>query len=199
MAVAFNPMQTLSGSNSFQLQSQGYIQGAFMDDPVSRMWLRSGIVSASLSQPLWGGLPIVESVPSEGNNLQTKQGVITLATTAAEITGWTVFNRAHSMLITPGNPVPQADSGMSIAYLRNNSNIRIPVKVDPALVSTLEGGSVIQQVSWDFTNNQLIAFATTALNVLIEDINANSKIVEYNSSTNTLTWSYGPAALIQIL
>lgn len=200
MAINFNPMTTLTGENSFQLQSQGYIQGAFMDDPVARMWLLPGIVANSVTQPVWGGIPIVESVPSlSSSKLQSAASELTIPTTIAEITGWTVFNRAHNMLITPGNPVPQATANMTVAYFRTGSNIRIPVKISSALATAVEGGSVTQQVAWDFTNNELTTYSTgTALPVKVLKVNDNSKVVNYDSGTGALSWSYGYGALIQI-
>ncbi len=201
MAVNFNPMLTLTGSNDFQLQSGGYIQGAFMDDPVSRMWLLAGNVASTVTQPVWGGLPITELVPSlAASQFQTAAPNVSLPTTVAAITGFTVFNRAHSMLITPGNPVPVAVANMSVAFLRLGSNIRIPVQISETLANALEDGAVNQQVTWDFTNNRLGTFATgdTALNVKVLNVSANSKIVNYDSTTGAVSWSYGYAALIQI-
>ena len=201
--LTFNPMQTISGSaNSFQLESQGYIQGAFMDDPVGRMWVLPGKVSSSNTQPLWGGLPIQENVPSLGTHTSgTREGEILYPTSAADVTGWTFFNRAHNMVITPGNPVPQAGAGMSIAYARNGSNIRVPVPASESLVEALEGNSIAQQVSWDFSTNQLTTHTSGTndpLPVKVIDVAGNSKIVNYDSTTNTLTWAYGYVALIQI-
>lgn len=201
-AINFNPMTTLTGSNSFQLQSTGYIQGAFMDDPVARMWVLPGLVANSVTQPVWGGIPITENVPSlsaEGNNLEQAAGNIVIPTTIEEITGFTFFNRAHNMIITPGNPVPQATANMNIAYARLGSNLRVPVKIDPTLASTLEGGAVNTQVAWDFTNNQLSAYSSgTALPVKVLSILDNSKVVNYDSGTGALSWDYTYAALIQI-
>ena len=60
-------------------------------------------------------------------------------------------------------------------------------------------GAVNQQVTWDFTNNRLGTFASgdTALNVKVLNVSANSKIVNYDSTTGAVSWSYGYAALIQ--
>lgn len=201
-SVSFDPMLTLSGGNSFQLQSQGYIQGAFMDDPVSRMWVLPGTVADSVTTPIWGGMAILESVPTlDPYTMGTIASPISIPSAANLVTGFTLFNRAHNMMITPGNPVPASYANMSVAYGRLGSNLRIPVKVDPALVTSLEGGSVIQNVSWDFTNCQLTAYVNGTNQILpvkILKVSSNSKIINYNSSTATLSWTYGLAALIQI-
>ena len=198
--VNFDPMKTLSGSNSFQLESQGYIQGAIMDDPVARMWLLPGVVASTVTQPVWGGIPITENVASLASSvLQTAANPLVIPTTVAEITGFTVFNRAHNMLITPGNPVPQSTVGMSVAYFRLGSNMRVPVQIDAATATALENGAINQQLTWDFTTNTLIPYASgTALPVKVLHLNANSKIVNYDSGTGALTWTYGYCALIQL-
>jgi len=198
--INFNPMETLSGSNSFQLESQGYIQGAFMDDPVARMWLLPGVVDNSVTQAVWGGMPITESVPAlDSHTTGTIASPLTLPSTIAGITGFTVFNRAHNMLITPGNPVPVSTANMNIAYFRLGSNIRIPVKISSALATAVEGGSITQQVAWDFSNHELTTYSSgTALPVKVLRVDSNSKVVDYNSSSGAVSWSYGYAALIQL-
>jgi len=200
--INFDPMQTLTGNNSFQTQSQGYIQGTFMDDPVSRMWLLTGQVPTGATQPYWGGIPIIENVPAiDLHTNGTLNAQLAIPTTADTVTGFTVFNRAHNMVITPGNNVPLAAGGMNIAYFRLGSNIRIPVSVSTALATALSGGSVTQNVSWDFTNNQLTTYVSgtnTLLPVKVLNVSENSKIVNYDSSTQAVTWAYGYAALIQL-
>lgn len=201
--INFNPMATLSGSsNSFQLESQGYIQGAFMDDPVARMWVLPGKVSTSNAYPLWGGIPIQENVPTVGTHTSgTRESDIIVPAAANDVTGWTFFNRAHNMIIAPGQPVPLSGLGMSVAYARNGSNLRIPVPIDSSLISSLEDQSIDTQVSWDFTKQMLVAYASSTnepLPVKILKIADNSKIVSFDSTTNAVSWTYGYAALIQI-
>lgn len=199
-SVNFNPMLTLTGQNSFQLQSTGLIQGAYRDDPVSRMWLVPGTVDSTVTQPVWGGIPITELTPSVAETeFQTSANLVTIPTTIAGITGFTVFNRANSMIITPGNNVPIATAGMSVAMFRLGSNIRIPVQCSSTLATALAGGAINQSVAWDFTTNQLEAYSSgTALPVKVVQVSANSKVVNYDSTTGAVTWAYGYAALIQI-
>lgn len=199
--INFDPMKTLTGANSFQLESQGYIQGAMMDDPVARMWLLPGLVDAAVTQPIWGGIAITESVPAiDAHTMGTVASPITVPGSGGTVTGFTVFNRAHNMLITPGNPVPQSTPGMSVAYFRLGSNMRIPVQCSAAVGAALAGGSTLQTVYWDYANYVLTnaAGTTLALNVKVLKVNSNSKIVNYNSGTGALTWAYGYCALIQL-
>lgn len=197
--VSFDPSLTLNGQNTFQKETQGWIQGAYMDDPTARMWLLSGIVDSTVTQPVWGGMAITENVASLTTD--NRQGSpLVIAADNAGITGFTTFNQAHNMIIVPGNKVPISVAGQNIAYFRLGSNIRLPVQVDPTLVASLEGNPITQQVSWDFTNQKLIAYSSGAgaLNVKVIAVNENSKYVTYNSSTGNVSWSYGPAALIQL-
>ncbi len=195
-AISFNPQQTTSPQNSFLLSTEGYVQGAFMDDPSSRMYLSSGVIAASVAQPVWGGMAITENVPA----VNTLGSSLALAANNAGVTGFTVFNQANNGIITPGNNVQQYGAGMTTSYFRTGSNARIAVQCSAALAAELDTGSVIQQVSWDFVNQQLIPYSAGvgALNVKVLSVNANSKIVSYNSSTGAVTWSTGAAAIIQL-
>ncbi|NDU92425.1 MAG: hypothetical protein G3I10_07425 [Ferrovum sp.] len=195
MALSFNPMQTTQPASSFLLQSDGYVQGAFFDDPSARLWLATGYIAYAVTQPIWGAMAITELVPTSnqlGNELE-------LATTVANTTAFTVFNQASNMIITPGNTVQQADAGMTVSYFRLGSNARIAVQCDPTLAGTLDGGATNQEVLWDFTNQKLITYTSgTALPVKVLSVNTNSKIVSYNSGTGALTWTTGACAIIQI-
>lgn len=193
MTISFNPMVTTQPASSFLLQTDGYIQGSFFDDPSSRMWLATGQIASSVTQPIWGGMAITETIPTSnqlGNNL-------ILATTEANTTGFTVFNQASNMIITPGNTVQQADAGMTISYFRLGSNARIAVQCDATLAASLDGSDVNLQVAWDYTNQKLIAYSSgTALPVKVLALNTNSKIVSY--SGGNVTWTTGDCAIIQL-
>lgn len=197
--INFDPAKTLNGQNTFQKETQGLIQGAYMDDPTSRLWLDAGIIDSSVTQAVWGGMPITENVPSLANNTnQYAANPLILPSTVGAITGFTTFNQAHNMMIVPGNSVPHVVANQNIAYFRLRSNIRLPVKISSGLATAVEGGAINQQVTWDFTNHELKAWSSgdTALDVKILKVQPNSKIVNYDSSTGALTWSYGDAALI---
>ncbi|WP_232477619.1 hypothetical protein [Caballeronia calidae] len=144
-------------------------------------------------------MAITEQVNAPGENQMGN--TIDLAANSASLTGFTVFNRGNNMIITPGNNVPQAGPGMSIMYFRTGSNARIAVQCDNTLAGSLDAGNVNQAVSWDFTNQKLIAFSSgvgaLACKVLLVTTNT-SKIVNYNSGTGALTWTTGYVALIQI-
>lgn len=162
-SVPFNPWATTNAAQSFSVQSAGYVQGVFMDDPAIRYQLATGTVSSSATSPFWGGMAISESVAPASGYDRTQGGTIALATTVSNITGFTVFNQAYSMVGSPSSPVPMAANvGASVAFFRTGSNARIAVAMDPSLVS-LDGGLITQNVSWDFNNQVLQPYdASTA-------------------------------------
>lgn len=150
----FNAYGTTNAPGSFSVQSAGYVQGVYQDDPAIRWALATGTLSASATLPLWGGVPISESIAAAGAD-STLGGSIIQSASIANITGFSVFNNAYSMTGSPSSPVPLAgNAGASVAFFRLGSGARIPVAMDPSLVS-LDGGLITANVSWDF-NNQIL-------------------------------------------
>jgi hypothetical protein len=201
MTVSFNPQATTSPSNTFVQSTEGYVQGATLDDTSARMWLTSGVIASSVTQPVWGGMAITEEVATVNNNAMGNS--LVLATGAGNVTGMTVFDQAHNMIIVPGNSVQQAVAGMTINYFRFGSNIRIAVGVQASLVATLDSGAVNQALYWDPALQQLTASGTSGAFALpattkILSLNSNSKTISYNSGTGALTWTTGNAAIIQL-
>ncbi|OZA85978.1 MAG: hypothetical protein B7X56_05400 [Burkholderiales bacterium 34-67-9] len=196
--VSFNPALTTSPANSFLQQTEGYVQGAFFnDDPAIRLSLSSGQLASSVAQPIWGGMAISELVPTVNTN--ALGNTLELSTAVTNLTGFTVFNQGYNMVIVPGNSVQIATAGMTAMYFRLGSNAQIVVQCSTALVTAVEGGFTNQETLWDFTNQLLIPYTTgTALPVKILRVNNNSKIVSYNSGTGAVSWTTGPAAVIQI-
>lgn len=193
-----NPLPTINFAGQFAVQSDGFVQGLAMDDPAVRNFLAGGQVGSGVTTPMWGGEAITETLPAavpqdQGNN-------ITLATTYANLTGFTVFNQGGAGLVSAQSQVPLFSAGMGINFYRMGSGARIVVACSSGLAAALLSGAVVQQVSWDFTNQVLVAFSTTALACKILDVNSgNSKVVSYNSGTGFATWNgSGSAVLIQI-
>ena len=195
--VSFNPSLTTNAINSFLVQTEGYVQGCFVDDPSSYQYLSSGQVASSVTQPVWGGMAIQELVNA---NVPGVGSPILPATTEAQISGWAVFNQAYNAMIVPGNSVPAVYAGNTFNYFRRGSNARIQVQCTSAVVTAVASGQVdALTLYWDFTNQQLTTTAGTALTgVKVLSTNTNSKVVSYNSGTQALTWATGACAVIQI-
>jgi hypothetical protein len=194
MSVTFNPSVTTSPQNSFLAQTKGLVQGTFLDDPAARMWLQQGYLLAGQT-PIFGGVPITELVPASTGDLSLGPAVEWSASMAAT-TGFAVFNQAHAMLIAPGANVPVAGAGMSVNIIRLGTNAKIVVPIDSTLATTIDGNAINTAVTWDFTNNCLVAFNTTAFPCKILEIEANSLIISVQAGV--ANWASGSVALIQI-
>lgn len=190
--VSFNPVLTSNASGTFNVSSDGYIQGQAMDDPASRNYLSSGILAVAETKPMWGGIAISENVPSTAysatkNGISDMGGQIIRATTVTanttgEITGFCVFDQNHSAINSPQSPVPLVGTGMTLNFYRRRSNARIAVACDPSLIS-LQTGVITQQVSWDFNNQVLQPYdAATATYAL-----TSATAVYNNNGTWTVT------------
>lgn len=196
--MQFNPSPTTNFGGTFVVQSDGYVQGLIMDDPALRNEIAGALVGSGVTTPMWGGEAITEDLPAAvpqplGNN-------VILATSYANLTGFTIFNQAGAGVVSAQSQVPLYSALMSVNIVRLGSGLRIAVKCDPTLAAALLGGAINQQVSWDFTNQQLVAFSSTALACKVLDVQVgNSKTVTYNSGTGFATWNpSGTCALIQI-
>lgn len=194
-----NFMKQTSPQNSFLLQTQGYVQGAMLADPVAQQWITTGLVDASATQALWPGLPVTETNPGDTAGANVGGSTVDVATAIANITSFTIANQAYNGIITNSNDVPMFAPGMSVSLVRLGSNARIVVPVDSTAVNALLRVAINTQVAWDFANNALTTFSSgTALPAKLLELNTNSKVISYNSSTGFATWSTGTVAVIQI-
>jgi len=158
-SISFNPMATTNAAGSFAISLEGYIAGTTFDDPSARNWLAGGVLAASETLPMWGGVGISESMSTAGAGtaLNSLGNSITRASSVATLTGFSVFNQNHAAINTPQSPVPAAVSGGLVNFARLGSHTRLAVPCSPSLVS-LQGGLVSQQVSWDFVNQILVPY-----------------------------------------
>lgn len=201
MTITLNPMLTTAPTGTFDVSTNGYYQGDFVDDPTSYLQLAAGKLSTSITQPVWGGMAITESVPALGEGSLGSD--IKLASTAGNLTGFTVFTKNSAAIVSAGNSVPQLAGGMTANFFRYGSNARIKVAVQAGLVASLEGGNVNAALYWDPALQQLTASGTGGAIALpagtkVLSVNTNSKVVSYNSGTGIVSWVAGAVAVIQI-
>jgi hypothetical protein len=159
--ISFNPNVTTVAAGTFNISSEGYIQGTALNDPSVRNELAGGTVALTESSPMWGGIAITENVPPTGI-AGTLGGNIKRATAETNITGFTVFDQAHGMINFPQSPVPLAAPGMQVNLYRIGSNARIAVAASPTLVG-LDGMPITSQVAWDYENQQLVPYVSTTI------------------------------------
>jgi len=201
--IAFNPLIQTTAAGMFNIESDGFIVGTAMPDPAARFALSGGWLAASETIPMFGGVGISENIPQERPPVTRADvslgGSIARATAEANLTGFSVFDQNYAAVNNPQSPVPQTVSGGLVNFYRLGSGIRVALAIDPTLIS-LEGGLITQQVSWDFTNQKIIAFATNALPVKILGIKQNNcRVPVYNSGTGLVTWNYNGAAALCLL
>jgi hypothetical protein len=189
-SISLNPMLTTTAAGLFNVNSAGFTQGDAQDNPATKFELAGGVLSTAATLPIWAGIPIKELIPAAtaGNNIGLGSTVIQAAS-YADLDGICVANQAYGGITTPQSNAPLSGGGMSVNYYRFGSNARIPLPIDPTLVS-LDGGQISQQVSWDFTLNRIVAFSTTAFPVKILKITTtNNLLISYNSSTGFANWT----------
>jgi hypothetical protein len=205
MSLTYNPAAVTNALGTFYATSDGAVQGFYQDDPAIRFQLRSGLV-APTAAAMWGGEGISVSGPSAGIEAQSFKAILSLATSQANLMGFTVFNQAHAMVLNPSvsTPVPLAAAGASpnpggaINFFLLGSNAQIWVQCAAAVAAAYKGGAYNLATYWDYTNQVLLsAPGGTAIGVEVVDVmtNGNSAVVAAGGNS----WNYaGYAALIKI-
>lgn len=201
-SVAFNYMPTTNAAGAFNTNSAGDVQGMFRDDPAIRYQLSGGYLSSAELIPMWGGVAISEAMRPNptitGPNGQSLTGpdnviggAITRATQIAtgtnSLTGFSVFNQAYGMVITPQSSVPLAGSGMQVNFFRMGSGARIVVAC-AATLSAITADPINQPVSWDFSNHQLIPYVAAYASLAVNS-------ATYTSATGILALTFLSAPL----
>jgi|SRR6185312_16047658 len=158
--ISMNPFVTTNAAGSFGVTTTGGIQGTLAQNPTENFRIAGGILAATETLAMYGGIAITELIPTYQTGVPTVPapalgGVIARATAVANITGWSIFDQNYAMVNTPQSPVPLSGSGGQVNFVRTGSGARLWVACDPALAS-IENGAINQNVSWDY-NNQLLA------------------------------------------
>jgi hypothetical protein len=201
--ISFNPVVQTTAAGMFNIESDGFIVGTAMPDPAARFALSGGWLAAAETLPMFGGVGISENIAQERPPVSRADislgGAIARASANANLTGFSVFDQNYAAVNTPQSPVPQTGNGGLVNFYRLGSGARVALAIDPTLV-TLEGGLINQQVTWDFVNQKIIAFAVAALPVKILQIKASGCMVPvYNAGTGFTTWNYNGAAALCLL
>lgn len=204
-SISYNPVLQTNFPGTFQVQSDGYVQGLMQDDPVSRFALRSGVLSSSASIPMWGGFGIQETLP--GANAIDQVGSIIAAASTTVITGFSVFNQAAAMVQTPQSRVPLAGAGMAVNFFRFGSGARIALPVSQSTAGTLASAAIGIQLYWDTvayqvtstSNANTVALPLATTKLCHVDSAGRSKVVSYASGTGFASWvNNGYCAVVEI-
>jgi hypothetical protein len=207
MSLSYNAGTVTNAQNTFYATSNGAVQGFAQDDPAVRFQLRSGIVSPAQSTALWGGMGVAVNLPTAAAEHDSFKAVLSLATSQANLMGFTVWNQSLATVLNPSaqNAVPLAAAGGggsipggAMNFYLLGSNAQIWVQVSSTVAGLLKSGAYNQAVYWDYTNQVLLAApGGTAIGVEVVDLVTNGNAAVVGAGGNS--WVYnGFAALIKI-
>jgi hypothetical protein len=215
--ISLQPMVTTNAAGLFNVNSAGFTQGDALDDPAVKFALAGGVLSTAATTPLWGGVPIAETIPTAQTGFysgdtqpgtDTLGGTLVQATASIAPTGISVYNQAFGGITTPQSTAPLFSPGMSVNFYRFGSGARIPLPCDASVVA-LAGSSIVETVYWDVVNFRLTTTATSNFAVpckILRISTSGNKIVSYSSGTGNANWSNtivggsasAPVAVVQI-
>jgi len=197
--ISFNPMATTNATGLFNTNSNGYTQGDALDDPAIKFKLASGIYAAANTTPIWGGMPMTETVASITTSSVPGTGILgtqllAATSTQTDISCFCVVNQAFGGLTSPQSPAQTYSPGMSVNFYRTGSGARIPLRLNPAAIAAIEGGAVNVQFYWNWANNWITVTNTdaalpTSFKVLSISP-SNNKTIAYNGTTGVATYIY---------
>lgn len=210
MTISINPMQTTNAAGTFGITWDGLVQGVALPSPNAHFNLAAGYVAATEVNPMFGGIGISENIPlnpasppltpdpSLGGSIVRATNISGVGA-ALSLTGFSVFNQNYAMINSPASPVPLAGPSQQVNFYRLGSGARICVAIDPALIN-LYGQIISTQVSWDFTNQRLIAFATTALPCkVLKVVPSNCMTINFTPGSGVATWNRNGAAAVILI
>ena len=195
-----NPNIMTVAAGSFNVESTGVICGTAYPDPAARFALSGGILAATETLPMWGGVAIQEFIPQSTPAPQPDKVLgeqIKRAVALAGITGFCVYDQNYAAINTPQSPAPQASPGGFIAFYRLGCGIRLALEMDPALA--LDGLVTTTPCTWDFTNQRIIAGAGPLPVKILRTFSGNCMAASYASGTGFLTWNRNAAAAICLI
>lgn len=195
-SISFDPYATTSAAGSFSVQSEGLVQGMVYTDPATRFAQTTGIYSAASTLPLWGGLPISESVSDRA----ILGGSLVRATAVTNITGFSVDQGQFQGVTTPASTVPSIGGGSTAGFYRLGSGARIGVACDPSIVAAVDAGELINtNFSWDFNAGILTTYDASTASVAITSMTydaANGGQIDVVTSAATLVGAVGDSVTI---
>lgn len=204
MSLTINPAQMTNAAGSFSITTEGYVAGFVLDDPALRNEIAAGIFSpsASATSVLLGGYGITLTLPTAGTEADAVGSILTIATSQANLDGFTVYNQSAAMYQTPQSTAPLVGPGGSINFVRFGTGLRVVVPCSQAVAAALAGQPEDTALYWDYTNQVLLntaggtAIAAKLLGVVS---NGTAQVPTYNSGTQQSSWNRaGYCAVIKI-
>src|ERR1700746_1284644 len=117
-AFSFNPYVQTNAAGMFTIESDGLIVGTAYPDPAARFALSGGWLAQAETLPMFGGVGISETIPTERSTAPATPtrpdialgSVIGRAADYAHLTGFSVFDQNYAAVNTPQSPVPTVGS-----------------------------------------------------------------------------------------
>ncbi len=200
VSLTFNPFATTQAEGMFNNNSEGMRQGTAFPDPAIRNAQRTGILATDETLPMWGGVGVYQNIPgvSGGPNpaLGPVVGRASALTGSKALAGFSVFDGANAMVVSPQSRVPLVGSGGQVMLYALGSRARIVVAMDPALID-LQGDPIGSNVSWDFVAQRLVPYLGT-LTISSGTYNDTTGVVVLTMSA-PITFDAGDAVVISAL
>ncbi|MFM1282712.1 hypothetical protein [Yersinia enterocolitica] len=202
--INFNPFKTRGAfSGLFNVESQGLTQGDAQDDPAIRMQLCSGLLDSNITDPVWGGVGMLECIAPSKNSVC---GSILKKATATECNAFTVFNQAFHGITTHENPVPLYLAGGSVHYYRIGSGARIPLPISAAVAALADGTNAVgaDDLVWDMTNNVVDVSTGSGggnpkVNIKLLMVSVGGNLTVKKEDNGNVVWEYSkPCGLFLI-
>ena len=199
--IPYNPWITTVAGGMFNTASEGLRQGTAFPDPVTRNAARTSVLALDETLPMWGGVGVYMDVPGVAGGPNPALGPVVgradALTGSKALAGFSVFDGANAMVVTPQNRVPLAAPGNQVICYPLGSRARIIVAADPELVD-LAGGPIKPQVSWDFVAQRLVPFNASALTITSGTYNNTTGLVTLTMSA-PINFDAGAAVILSSL
>ncbi|WP_353613954.1 hypothetical protein [Mangrovibacter phragmitis] len=203
--ISFDPYKTQGNfSGSFNISSNGFIQGDAQDDPAIRLQLCQGVLDSGVTSSVYGGIGVIECVPKEADSVQGSD--IKIATTTI-CNAFLVSNQAYHGISTPSSPVPLFPAGSSVHYYRLGSHARIPLKISSAVAALAASNTDVSNEGvgfvWDVTNNQVDVYSSATsgnpkVAIRLLKVSSSGNLVVSVDGSGNAKWVDQPCGLFEI-
>jgi hypothetical protein len=161
MSITLNPTVTTNAAGSFFDSSDGYVAGSMaVVDPAALQKLEIGTVAAAATAFLYGGVGLTVNTPLSGS-LAGPQ--INIATAYSNLIGFAVWDQAAAGIQTPQSPAALYGPGNTMSFFAFGSGACIALPISNTNAANLLNVAKNTELSWDFTNQVVIPFSTTAI------------------------------------
>ena len=162
MSITLLPTVTTNAAGTFFDSSDGYVAGGMaVVDPAALQKLEIGMVASAATALLYGGVGLTVNTPSSGS-LAGPQ--VNIATAIGNLLGFAVWDQAAAGIVTPQSPAAVYGPGQTMSFFTFGSGACIALPISNANATALLNVAKNTQLSWDYTNQVVIPYASTGGN-----------------------------------